>query len=343
MNRKNSIKKYDSDFKNHIDYCRQLSPFDKKLEAAKYIDQAGSVDIDSAWERIFNRINSNSKIKNIFNTLTRVAAVLTLPLLAFTLWSLFFQEIEKPSVETVQNEIIWQEIQSLPGMRSFVVLPDGTNIWLNAGSSLRYPIPFIHEHREIKLTGEAYLEVAKNEKAPFVVQTDNGRVEVLGTQFNVSAYPESSKLNIALKEGSVKFLFSGKEGIMKFIEMKPNDLLEFDKKTKTVARENTNIEKYISWHQNIMILDDTPMMEVARLIEQWYGVKVVVANEAIKRYKFTTTFDNEPLHRMLELLELTSPGITIGYTMGKPIPGTKKFTPSVVTFNKKYMPMKNKS
>lgn len=77
------------------------------------------------------------------------------------------------------------------------------------------------------------------------------------------------------------------------------------------------------------------MTELAGLLEQWYGVKVVVADEEIKRYKFTTTFDNEPLHRVLELLEISSPGIKISYTMGKPIEGTKKFSPSVVTITKK--------
>jgi ferric-dicitrate binding protein FerR (iron transport regulator) len=111
--------------------------------------------------------------------------------------------------------------------------------------------------------------------------------------------------------------------------------MNFDKKAKTVALENTNIGKYIAWHQNIMILDDTPMTELAGLLEQWYGVKVVVADEEINRYKFTTTFDNEPLHRVLELLEISSPGIKISYTMGKPIEGTKKFSPSVVTITKK--------
>lgn len=334
MSRRNSINKSDSDYINHINYNRDLSPFDKKLESAKIIDQTGSVDIDSAWQRILDRITGKSKIIDIFNTLTRVAAVLTIPLLAFTLWSLFFQQEKSLHTELTQNEIIWQVIESPVGMRSHVVLPDGTNLWLNAGSSMSYSIPFIREKRELKLSGEAYLEVAKNEKSPFVVQTDNGQVEVLGTQFNVSAYPESNKLNIALKEGNVRFLFDGNGGIRKYAEMKPNDLLEFDKKAKTVARENTDIEKYISWHQNVMILDDTPMTEVARLIEQWYGVEVVIANEAIKRYKFTTTFDNEPLHRVLELLELSSPGIKIRYTMGKPIPGAKKFSPSIVTFTK---------
>jgi transmembrane sensor len=335
MNKKIHIKKSESEFKKFIEYRKGLSPFDKKLEAAKLIDQATSVDVDKAYHTVNRRINQEKTVYRIYTTLTRIAAVLTLPLLAFTIWTLFFQETEKAPVELAQNEITWQEIHSPVGMRSHVVLPDGTNLWLNAGSHLRYSIPFIRENREVELSGEAFLDVVKNEQSPFVLKVGDAEVEVLGTQFNVNAYPETENIEVALKEGNVKFRFEGEEGTSKYCKMQPNDLLEFDKKDKTVISENTDIQKYIAWHQNIMVLDDTPMPELSRLLEQWYGVKVIVADEEIKRYKFTTTFDNEPLHRVLELLEISSPGIKINYAMGKPIEGSKKFSPSVVTFIKK--------
>ena len=343
MNKKIHIKQSESEFKNFIEYRKGLTPFDKKLEAVKLIGQTASVDVDKAYRAVSNKINQENKATNIFTTLTRIAAVLTIPLLAFTIWSLFFQKTEKAPVELAQNEITWQEIHSPVGMRSHVVLPDGTNLWLNAGSHLRYGIPFTRENREVELSGEAFLNVVKNEQSPFVVKTGNAEVEVLGTQFNINAWPESEQIQVALKEGKVKFRFAGGQGTTKFCELQPNDLLAFDKTDKTVALENTNIEKYIAWHQNIMILDDTPMPELAGLLEQWYGVKVIIAGEEIKRYKFTTTFDNEPLHRVLELLEMSSPGLKINYTMGKPIEGTKKFSPSVVTITKKEMPMRNEA
>jgi len=335
MNQKMQHKKSESDFNHFIEYRKTLSPFDKKLEAARLIDQTASVDVDKAYRTVSRKINQGNQFSNIFTTLTRIAAVFTIPLLAFAIWSLFFQETEKAPVEIAQNEITWQQIHSPIGMRSHVVLPDGTNLWLNAGSHLRYSIPFTRENREVELTGEAFLDVVKNVQSPFVVKTGDVEVEVLGTQFNVNAYPETEQIYVALKAGKVKFRFSGEEGTTKYCKLNPSDFLEFDKTDKTVALENTNIEKYIAWHQNIMILDDTPMPELVRLLEKWYGVKVVVTNEEIKRYKFTTTFENEPLHRVLELLEISSPGIKINYTMGKPIEGTKKFSPSVVTITKK--------
>lgn len=262
------------------------------------MDQTASVNVDQAYHIVSSRINQENKTYSILTSLTRIAAVLTLPLLAFTVWSLFFQENKKSPAEISQNEITWQEIYSPVGMRSHVVLPDGTNLWLNAGSHLRYSIPFIRESREVELSGEAYLDVVINEQSPFVVNAGNSKVEVLGTQFNVNAWPESEHVRVVLKEGKVKFRFESEDGTSKYCELDPNNLLEFHKKDKNVILENTNIEKYIAWHQNIMILDNTPLTELARLLEQWYGVKVVIGNEEIKRYRFTTTFDNEPIHRV---------------------------------------------
>ncbi|SHJ81189.1 FecR family protein [Tangfeifania diversioriginum] len=335
MNKNRQHKKFEPNFKNLIEYRKGLTSFDKKLEAAKLIDQTATVDVDKAYRTVSSKINKGNKTTGIFTSLTRIAAVLTLPLLAFTIWTLFFQETNKAPVEMAQNEITWQKIQSPMGMRSQVVLPDGSNLWLNAGSEVKYSIPFTRENREVELAGEAFFDVAKNEQLPFVVVAGDTEVEVLGTQFNVNAYPQTEQIQVALKEGKVKFRFAGDEGKMKFCELNPNDFMEFSKTDKTFARKNTNIEKYIAWHQNVMILDDTPMTELAGMLERWYGVEVVIADEEIKRYKFTTTFDNEPLHRVLELLEISSPEIKINYTVGKPIEGTKKFSPSVVTITKK--------
>jgi len=191
MNKNIQHKKSESEFKNFIEHRKGLSTYDKKLEAAKLIDQAASVDVDKAYKAVSDKINRDNKTRSLFTTLTRIAAVLTIPLLAFTIWSLFFQNDKKAPVEMAQNEITWQEIHSPVGMRSHVVLPDGSNLWLNAGSEIKYSIPFTRENREVELSGEAFLDVVKNEQSPFVVKAGNAEVEVLGTQFNVNAYPQT--------------------------------------------------------------------------------------------------------------------------------------------------------
>lgn len=326
--------KSDSSFLHFVEYRKALSPFEKKMEAAKLINQTASVDVEKAYLNVLSKINHRVNAYRIFTSLTRIAAVMTLPLLAFTIWSLFFHESIKPLATVEKIEISWQEIHSPVGMRSYVVLPDGTCLWLNAGSHLRYGIPFIRESRVVELTGEAFLDVVKSDHSPFVVKANGAEVEVLGTQFNVNAWPNSEVISVVLKEGSVNFKFKSESGMIKYAELKPNDYLQFDKIEEKIDIENTNIDKYIAWHQNIMILDDTSLIELAEMLAKWYGVRVVIANEEIKRYKFTTTFDNEPLYRVLELLEISSPGIKFHYSAGKPIEGTKRFTLPLITISK---------
>jgi ferric-dicitrate binding protein FerR (iron transport regulator) len=255
-----------------------------------------------------------------------------LPLLAFTIWSLFFQE--KPT-ELVQNEITWHEIQTPAGMRSHVVLPDGTDLWLNAESKIKYSIPFTRENRQVELTGEAFLKVVKNEKAPFIVNAGTASVKVLGTQFNVKAYPEDEQLEVALAEGSVEFTGTTTDGKKAETTLVPNDFLAMNIATGRVRLENKNLNKHISWVKNIIVFDETPMPEVAKTLERWYGVKVIIADAEINKYRFTTTFENESLFRVLELLELSSPAIKIKYTPGKMNRQTNIATPSTVTITKK--------
>jgi len=315
-----------------LDFRKGLSEEDKMLEAGMMLDEIKTIDVESAFKRVNQQIKAKNKSTRINSIITRIAAVFSLPLLVFTVWSLFFQE---KSRQLAENEITWQEIQSPAGMRSHVVLPDGTDLWLNADSKIKYSIPFTRENRQVELSGEAFLKVVKNENSPFIVNAGAALVKVLGTQFNVKAYPEDEQIEIALSEGSVEFSGTTFEGKKAEATLIPNDFLVLHKQTGNVRLENRNLDKYISWHQNIMIFDDTPMPEVAVTLERWYGVKVIVADTEINKYRFTTTFENESLFRVLELLELSSPAIKIKYTPGKINKQTNIASPSTVTITKK--------
>lgn len=326
------IKNIELKIEKFIEFRTGLSSEDKKMEAGLLVEEIKSVDIDSAYQKVNSRIKTQSQTIRIITIVTRIAAVLTLPLLAFTIWSLFFQE--KPT-ELAQNEITWHEILSPAGMRSHVVLPDGTDLWLNAESKIKYSIPFIRENRKVELSGEAFLKVVKNEKAPFMVKAGAAEVKVLGTQFNVKAYPDDELLEIALTEGSVEFTGTTSDGKKAEAKLIPNDFLAMNKTTGKVRLENKNLNNHISWVKNIIIFDETPMPEVAKTLERWYGVKVLVPDAEINKYRFTTTFENESLFRVLELLELSSPSIKIKYTPGKINRQTNIATQSTVTITKK--------
>jgi len=117
--------------------------------------------------------------------------------------------------------------------------------------------------------------------------------------------------------------------------MNPGDFYLVEKGTKNLKAVSANIDTQIAWHQNILVLDETPLEEVATLLERWYGVKVIIANDEIKKYKFSTTFENEPLNRVLELLQLSSPAIKITYKPGKMNKAEGEKNYSTVTISKK--------
>lgn len=315
-----------------LEFRNGLSSEDKKMEAGLLIEEIKTVNIDGAYHKVSHRIKTQSQTTRIITIITRIAAVLTLPLLAFTFWSLFFHEKQ---TDLAKNDITWQEIQSPAGLRSHVVLPDGTDLWLNADSKIRYGIPFTRQNREVELTGEAFLKVVKNENAPFIVNAGTASVKVLGTQFNIKAYPDDELLEVALTEGSIEFNRTTDDGKKAAATMVPNDFLAMSLTSGRVRLENKNLNKHISWVKNIIIFDETPMPEVAKILERWYGVKVVVADVEINKYRFTTTFENESLFRVLELLELSSPAIKIKYTPGKINKQTNIATHSTVTITKK--------
>ncbi len=304
--------KREKELEAFLNYRESLSDYEQRIEAGSLISKLDNVDTNKAFEQVNERINTHGKSVNFINYLTRIAAVLTIPLLAFAIWSLFFSD----GGTVQQADLSYQELSSPAGMRSQVILPDGSVMWLNAQSSVKYSIPFTKRQRVIELKGEAFLNVVKNKKVPFIVKSAETSVEVLGTQFNVKAYPGDQNIQVALLEGKVRFHVD-KENHSKFLELTPGDYIVYNKEDSQTSRTNTNVEKYIAWHNNVLVLDETPMEEVAVLLERWYGVKVIIQDEELKKYKFTTTFDNESLFRVLELLELSSPDIEIKYTPSK--------------------------
>lgn len=283
---------------------------EQAAEAAAGIASMADVDIDKAYTRVEARITTKRRSSAVINFLIRTAAILFVP---FFIASIYLYINQTEPLPPVQYAV--QEISSPPGVRSHVVLPDGSKVWINAESTLSFPVPFEPGIRSVTLHGEAYFDVLKNEAAPFMVSSGPFAVRVLGTEFNVKAYQEEAVLEVVLKEGAVS-LGSGKSVKESDIILHPGERAVLDKSTGKLWVHHGQIEKYIAWHKGKLVFDETPMPEVAAQLERWYGIEVEVKDARVKTYRITTTFENEPLHQVLELLRLSSP-IDISY-----IPGT---------------------
>uniref|UniRef100_UPI003217BC3A FecR family protein n=1 Tax=uncultured Draconibacterium sp. TaxID=1573823 RepID=UPI003217BC3A len=297
-------------YKTFVESKKNLTNEEQVFEAGKLIREVEHVDVDSAFQNIQKRISAKGKILRIYSDINRYAAILLLPLIFVSIWAL----LNKSNEPT--QELVFQEITCPIGMRSQVTLPDGSQVWLNSESVIKYSIPFVRENRSVVLIGQAFLDVTKNENSPFTIQSGNVKVNVVGTQFDFKSYPNDNSVEVILKEGKISLsLLSGENGVSN-IEMIPGDHFTFDKTTKSALVSNKNIENYIGWKENKLIFDETPLPELKNILERWYGVEIEIADKSIESYKFTTTFNNESLHQVLELLELSSP-IKIDYIPGK--------------------------
>lgn len=177
------------------------------------------------------------------------------------------------------------------GNRSVISLGDGTKVWLNAGSRLVYPSKFVDKTREVYLVGEAFFEVAKNEEVPFVVKTSDLSVKVLGTKFNVSAYPEDLSIQTVLTEGSVEIIKSNASLFEKSILLKPGQLALLNKKNSVTKVYDVDVDYYTLWTQGIFSFTNTDLNRLVKKLERYYNIRFQYADPLAGQTKISGKLD----------------------------------------------------
>ena len=203
------------------------------------------------------------------------------------------------------NETRYSEITVPFGQMSQLTLSDGTKIWLNSGTTLRYPEQFAENSRSVTINGEAYFSVAKIPSKPFTVNTSDMKVEILGTSFNLTAYKEDAATSVTLVEGKVAVQnVDGKTMAL----LTPGQMA-----TKTKNETNLNIQNvettfYSAWIEGKIFFDDEPLDQIAVKLERWFNVEIAFSNEQLKSLRFTgTILRNKPVDQIMQALELLSP------------------------------------
>ena len=256
-------------------------------------------------------IQKASSQKRISTILTRVAAILLLPVLSLLLYT-NISNIDHYAANL--NEL---EVEAPAGSRTHIELGDGTVVFLNHGSKLRYPYRFNGDIREVFLTGEAYFEVAHNAKVPFIVGTNRLDVKATGTAFNVSAYPDDNAVETTLVEGKV-ILYERKNN-NEIKSLTPGECLKFDPQKNSYSIEMGNTSKYTSWKDGLLVFKNDNVEDIAKKLARWYNIEVEITNQKIKEYPFTATFTDETLPQVLELLSLVTP-VSYQLTLSKKLP-----------------------
>lgn len=229
-----------------------------------------------------------------------VAAACLLALVALSPSYYFYRESTELKQTMAQTMMVEEFVAA--GERQFVVLPDSTHVWLNSGSLLVYPSLFTGNKREVYLSGEAYFEVKKNEKQPFIVNVKSLDVEVLGTRFNVLAYPDSKQITTTLEQGAVQIRLKG-EDEQALYRLKPNEQLVYHTDSKRVDKTSVAAVDYSDWRMGGLFLDNVSFKEVLRTLERTYNISIHLQTSIYNHNHVTVHFNkNESLENVFMLL-----------------------------------------
>ncbi|MDL5512914.1 FecR family protein [Arenibacter sp. M-2] len=205
---------------------------------------------------------------------------------------------------------LYYNILTVPFGRTFkLILSDSTTVYLNAGSSLKYPAKFIKgQNRQVFLTGEGYFDVHKDKKHPFIVTNGTMDVRVLGTKFNISAYPEDNEINTVLVEGSVRLYNNKTEYNTETSSLlEPNHQASWNRSNDKVIIQNVDSEIYTSWINGKLVVKKMPFRNIIQKLERHYKVTINNTYEQLNNQDFTATFDIESIDDVLATFALETP------------------------------------
>jgi ferric-dicitrate binding protein FerR (iron transport regulator) len=255
--------------------------------------------LDTARKRLIARLNSKSEDaskKSLNFYLQRIAAAIIF-IISIAGASIYFTS------ETdlfYQNN--WVEISTEASQQSKVSLPDGSLVWLNAGTVVKYHSN--KKERQVRLNGEAYFEVNHSPDYPFVVEVGDAKIKVLGTKFNVSHYPDSKVTEASLLSGKIAMSLE-KSG--KVVNIVPGEKVTYDEETQVLSKTVAKVQNDIVWRQGILVFENESFYELTLKLTRYYGVNFVYNRDAFENIHYTGTIDNLSISNVLEFINLTIP------------------------------------
>jgi len=321
-----AVKKWEDWIQQHPS---QQKEFDTAVQVMKVLLNARKKDVEVDSELSLRQILSRIEIdemekkaskRSLFSPWMKVAATLVILVCISALLYFATQFNIGIGKETAFNELI------VPiGEKAQIVLSDGSHVWINSGSKLRYPTNFNQKNRTVYLQGEAYFDVRKKNGAPFYVTTDAVNIKVLGTAFNVKSYPGDKNVETTVIRGLVRVenkytnkavLLNPKEKCI--VSGKPEEKTEKNIQSQATLVSNQNSESVtvvqkvntdliISWKDQLLVFQDERFEDLIVKMERWYNVKIVMQDESLKDLRFRGKFvNNETVYQVLDAIKLTS-------------------------------------
>jgi ferric-dicitrate binding protein FerR (iron transport regulator) len=234
----------------------------------------------------------------LYLAFSRVAAILIIPLLLLSVYFYFNQA----NTSTGLASNTFREIYTKPGTRTQIDLADGTRVWLNDGTTFRYPEHFTGSRREVFVNGEAYFEVKSNPENPFVVNNPMMNTVVTGTHFNLNAYSSDNYFEATLLEGKIHL-----ENADKKLVMKPGEQVQFDPMLEKIVQKKVDPKDAAGWVNGKLIFRDEKLGTAIKKLARWYNVEIILTDPEINNYMMTATIQDEKLDQSLKLIALALP------------------------------------
>jgi transmembrane sensor len=286
----------------------QLTPEDENL-IKRYFEVAADADHserstsfhkDGVYDRIRQTLEKREKTVNIYNLWKYVASVAVVAGVLFAAGYRYLQ------VSSNHQNIAYKQQEALRGHISKIELPDGTLVWLNAGSKLSFPENFCEDKREVGLEGEAYFEVKHETQRPFLVHTQSVVTQVLGTTFNVRSYAESGRIKVSVLSGKVAVYETDKAG--KNITPQPlmvtaNQEVIYSKVNRQLAYNTKQVisADAAAWKEGNLIFKNTELSEVINVLERRYNIDIAL-DSTMLNCPVTVDFNNQPIKQIMQIL-----------------------------------------
>jgi len=237
-------------------------------------------------------------LQRFYHYFSRVAAILILPLLLFSGYY-FIKSTVKYNADVAVSERI---ITTKPGTRTKVLLEDGTMVWLNDGTTLKYPERFINKERHVYVDGEAYFEVVSNPKRPFIVENPMMNTRVTGTKFNLNAYVADNYFEATLIEGKI-----GLEKDSRNYEIEPGFQVQYNQTTEKIVNHEVNASISTAWIDGKLVLQNEPLNVAIKKLSRWYNIEIIIQSPELNEYLLTATIQDEKPEQTFKLIAFALP------------------------------------
>ena len=286
---------------------KDISPLEESIlerldhEMIKAKKNSEIADKEEIWRFVNRRISYEQPIKLRWSGFYRIAASIAIVLgLSTVLYLALDQNNPQPGKLTI--------ISTEWGQKNKVTLSDGTTVHLNSGSTLEFPEKFNGQIRNVDLSGEAFFVVAPNPKKPFVVHSGEVTTKVLGTSFNIKAYPDNQEISVTVATGKVQV-----SELKSSLDLLPNEQAVFSKDDKTLQSFEVDAGKFSNWKDGIIDFDRASLAEVAKTLQQWFGIEIIFENDNLRNCRLTGTYQNESLAEILASIGYVKKNMEIEY------------------------------